>query len=132
MRFGLILSLLFSATLSADFTPDRNKPLPPFRIAGNVYYVGTNFLASYLITTPAGLILLNPDYEESVPIIQGSVEKLGFHFSDIKIILISHAHDDHAAGCALAKKLSGGNEVLRRNRVTVPSFRMSITSATGC
>jgi len=107
MRFGLFCALLLSLNLSADFTPDWNKPIPPFRIAGNVYYVGTNYLASYLITTPAGHILLNPDYEESVPIIQSNVEKLGFHFSDIKIILISHAHDDHAAGCALAKKLSG-------------------------
>jgi metallo-beta-lactamase class B len=74
---------------------------------GDVYYVGTNYLASFLITTPQGDILINPDYEQSVPLIRKSVEKLGFHFSDIKIILISHAHDDHAAGCALAKRLSG-------------------------
>jgi metallo-beta-lactamase class B len=64
-------------------------------------------LASFLFVTPQGDILINPDYEESVPLIRASVEKLGFHFSDIKIILISHAHDDHAAGCALAKKLTG-------------------------
>jgi metallo-beta-lactamase class B len=108
MCFGILCTLLLSASLRADFKPEWNKLIAPFRIAGNVYYVGTNFLASYLIATPAGLILLNPDFEESVPVIQGSVEKLGFHFSDIKIILINHAHDDHAAGCALAKKLSGG------------------------
>jgi metallo-beta-lactamase class B len=103
-----LLALLVVASASvADFTPDWNKPIPPFRIEGNLYYVGTNYLASYLITTTAGNILINPDYAESVPIIQRNVEKLGFHFSDIKIILISHAHDDHAAGCALAKKRSG-------------------------
>jgi metallo-beta-lactamase class B len=93
--------------LFADFTADWNKAIPPFRIAANIYYVGTNYLASYLITTPAGAILINPDYEQSVPLIEHSLETLGFRFSDIKIILISHAHDDHAAGCAIAKKRSG-------------------------
>ncbi|HSU58350.1 MAG TPA: subclass B3 metallo-beta-lactamase [Bryobacteraceae bacterium] len=93
--------------LLADFTPQWNKPLPPYRVISNLYYVGTNYLASFLITTPEGHILINPDYEQSVPLIRASVEKLGFRFSDIKIILISHAHDDHAAGCALAKKLTG-------------------------
>ncbi len=93
--------------MRGDFTPQWNQPLAPYRIVGNLYYVGTNYLASFLITTPQGDILINPDYEESVPLIRRSVEKLGFHFSDIKIILISHAHDDHAAGCALAKRLTG-------------------------
>ncbi len=108
MRRRLFATLfLFTSVLSADFNPSWNKPIQPFRILPNLYYVGTNYLASYLITTPAGSILINPNFEESVPLIEKSVEKLGFHFSDIKIILISHAHDDHAAGCALAKKLSG-------------------------
>jgi metallo-beta-lactamase class B len=93
--------------LFADFNPAWNRPIKPFRIMGNLYYVGTNYLASYLITTPSGDILINPNYEQSVPVIRESVEKLGFHFSDIKIILISHAHDDHAAGCALAKRMTG-------------------------
>jgi metallo-beta-lactamase class B len=93
--------------MRGDFTPQWNRPVAPYRVIGNVYYVGTNYLASFLITTPEGDILINPDYEESVPLIRQSVEKLGFRFSDIKIILISHAHDDHAAGCALAKRLSG-------------------------
>ncbi len=107
MRLALFITLLLGSNAVADFTPAWNKPIPPFRIAGNLYYVGTNYLASYLITTPAGDVLINPDYEESVPLIKQSVERLGFQFSDIKIILISHAHDDHAAGCALAKELSG-------------------------
>jgi metallo-beta-lactamase class B len=97
-----------STTLLADYNPAWNKPLKPYRVISNVYYVGTNYLASYLIVTPAGNILINPSYEESVPLIRDSVEQLGFHFKDVKIILISHAHDDHAAGSALAKKLSGG------------------------
>ena len=107
MRLALLVAFLLIRNAFADFTPAWNKPIPPFRIAGNLYYVGTNYLASYLITTPAGDILLNPDYEESVPVIKKSVEALGFRFTDIKIILINHAHDDHAAGCARARELSG-------------------------
>jgi metallo-beta-lactamase class B len=101
---GGLLACCFA--LLADFTPNWNQPIPPYRVVSNIYYVGTNFLASFLIHTPGGDILINPDYEQSVPVIRASVEKLGFAFSDIKIILISHAHDDHAAGCALAKKLT--------------------------
>lgn len=101
------LFLLCFGIVRGDFTPQWNQPVPPYRVVANVYYVGTNYLASFLITTPQGDILINPDYEESVPLIRESVEKLGFHFPDIKIILISHAHDDHAAGCALAKRVSG-------------------------
>ena len=74
---------------------------------GNVYYVGTSELSSYLITTSAGNILINSSYESSVPVIRQAVEKLGFKFADTKILLISHAHDDHTGGSALAKKLTG-------------------------
>jgi metallo-beta-lactamase class B len=100
----LFLSL---SLLHADYVPKWNRQIEPYRVISNVYYVGTNYLASFLITTPEGNILINPDFEQSVPLIQKNVEKLGFHFADTKIILISHAHDDHAAGCALAKKLAG-------------------------
>lgn len=99
--------LFFSGALFGSFNPNWNKPIPPYRIIGNLYYVGTNYLASFLIVTPAGDVLINPDYVQSVPVIRRNVERLGFRFTDIRIILISHAHDDHAAGCALAKKLSG-------------------------
>jgi metallo-beta-lactamase class B len=122
MRLVLLVTLLAATTATSsfgDFTPDWNKPVEPFRIAANLYYVGTNYLASYLITTPAGAILINPDYAESVPLIEKSVEKLGFHFQDIKIILISHAHDDHAAGCALAKKRSGAQLMVMDADVSV-------------
>ncbi len=108
MRAYLLLAYFACAgILIGDFTPQWNRPIPAYRVISNLYYVGTNYLASFLITTPEGHILINPDYEESVPLIRANVRKLGFHFSDIKIILISHAHDDHAAGCALAKKLTG-------------------------
>jgi len=88
-------------------SPDWTEPFPPFRIAGNLYYVGSRGLASYLIVTPQGNILINSDLEENVPMIQASVEKLGFHFADTKILLISHAHWDHDAGSAKIKALTG-------------------------
>jgi metallo-beta-lactamase class B len=74
---------------------------------GNLYYVGTEALGSFLISTPDGLILINSDYEGVVPVIRKSVEQLGFKFTDIKILLGSHAHADHMEGDALVKELSG-------------------------
>ena len=92
---------------AAQETPDWTNPFPPFRIIGNLYYVGSQGLASYLIVTPQGLILINSNLEKSVPMIRESVEKLGFHFNDIKILLISHAHWDHCSGSAAIKELTG-------------------------
>jgi metallo-beta-lactamase class B len=88
-------------------SPDWTEPFPPFRIARNLYYVGSKGLASYLITTPAGHVLVNSDLEANVPLLRASVEKLGFKFSDIKILLISHAHWDHDAGSAMIKQITG-------------------------
>lgn len=85
---------------------DRNKPFPPHHVIGNVYFVGTADLGSYLITTPEGHILINTDYESTVPQIRNGVTDLGFKFTDIKIILGSHAHGDHMQGDALVKKLT--------------------------
>jgi|SRR5690348_1772461 len=86
---------------------DQDTAFPPHKIIGNVYYVGTRSLGSFLITTPQGHILINSDYERTVPVIKSSVEKLGFKFTDIKILLGSHAHGDHMEGDALAVELSG-------------------------
>lgn len=80
---------------------------PPHKIVGNLYYVGTEALASFLISTPEGLILINSDYEGVVPVIRKSVEQLGFKFTDIRILLGSHAHADHMEGDALVKELTG-------------------------
>lgn len=84
-----------------------NDPFPPHRIIGNIYFVGPHALGSFLITTPDGHILINSDFEATVPVIRASVEKLGFKFTDIKILLGSHAHSDHMEGDALVKELSG-------------------------
>ena len=85
----------------------EDKPFPPHKIIGNIYFVGENTHASFLITTPEGHILINSNYERNVPWIRESVEKLGFKFSDIKILLGSHAHVDHMEGDALVKQLTG-------------------------
>ena len=91
-----------------------NDPFPPHRVMDNLYYVGTKELASFLIVTPAGNILMNSDYEASVPVIKASVEKLGFKFSDIKILIAGHAHPDHVEGDALVKELTGAQVVVGR------------------
>src|SRR5690349_18596859 len=90
-------------------SPEWTEPFPPFRIADNLYYVGSKGLASYLITTPQGHILINSDLEANVPLLQASITQLGFKFSDVKILLISHAHWDHDAGSASVKKLTGAS-----------------------
>lgn len=105
--FLLILILSFSSSAATPNSPDWTEPFPPHHIAGNIYYVGTRGLASFLVTTPEGHILINSDLESTVPMIRDNIEKLGFHFSDVKILLISHAHFDHAAGSALIKRMTG-------------------------
>jgi metallo-beta-lactamase class B len=91
---------------------DQTEPLPPQHIIGNIYYVGLKTLASYLVVTPAGNILIDTTYERNVPTIAKSVSQLGFKFTDIKIILGNHAHGDHMEGDALAKQMTGGAQVV--------------------
>ena len=86
-------------------------PVPPRRLVGDIYYVGASGVSSFLITTPAGHILLDTGFPDTVPIIQRGVEQLGFRLTDIRIILSSHAHVDHAGGHALMKKLTGARVV---------------------
>ena len=90
---------------------------PPLRIVGNLYYVGDNDLASYLVVTPQGDILINTGYEYSVPEIRWRMEILGFRFKDIKILLVTHAHSDHAAGEAKVKKLTGAKMFAMKEEV---------------
>jgi metallo-beta-lactamase class B len=94
---------------NASVPPDWVNPFPPHRIMNNLYYVGSEGLASFLVTTPDGNILINSSLEQSVPLIQASIEKLGFKFSGTKILLISHAHWDHCAGSAKIKAMTGAN-----------------------
>ncbi len=103
----VLLALAFAGTARAQEAPDWTTPFPPHKVIGNIYYVGSQALASYLIVTPQGNILINSSLEKSVPLIRDSIEKLGFKFSDTKILLISHAHWDHCAGSAAVKELTG-------------------------
>ena len=98
-----------------------NDPFPPHHVMDNVYYVGTKELASFLIVTPQGDILMNSDYEASVPVIQASVKQLGFDFKDIKILIAGHAHPDHVEGDALVKQLTGAQVVV--GRLDAPATR---------
>lgn len=93
-----------SAQISDDETRKWNQPVKPFKIVGNVYYVGAKEVASYLIVTPQGHILLDTGFLETVPQIKQNVAQLGFRFEDIKILINSHAHSDHAGGFAAVKK----------------------------
>lgn len=105
-RFLLSLFVpAFSGVVFAD-PADWTEPFPPHKIAGNLYYVGSKDLASYLVATPEGHILINSSLESSVPLIRASVEKLGFRFDEVKFLLISHAHSDHCAGSAEILKLT--------------------------
>ena len=103
----VVFALFPPGSASPQGSPDWTEPFPPFRIAGNLYYVGSKGLANYLITTSQGNILINSDLEANVPLIEASIEKLGFHFKDTKVLLISHAHWDHDAGSAKIKELTG-------------------------
>ncbi|MDT8397506.1 MAG: subclass B3 metallo-beta-lactamase [Pseudomonadales bacterium] len=99
-------------------TPGQlDAPFPPHHIIDNIYYVGTEALASFLITTEQGHILVNSDFERTVPIIRKSVEELGFSFADIAIIIGSHEHADHMEGDALARELSGAQVIALAEQV---------------
>lgn len=102
-----IAGLSLVAAAPSDDPPAWTQRTAPFRIAGNIYYVGTAGLASYLIVTPKGLILLDATMEENVPAIEANIKALGFKLSDIKILLNSHAHFDHAGGFAAMKRDTG-------------------------
>lgn len=121
----VLLALPFAAfaQTSAD-PPDWTTPVPPFRIADNLYYVGSRDLAVYLVTTPAGNVLINAGLESSPSLIRASVEKLGFRWTDTKILLNSQAHFDHVAGAA---------EVLRETHAKnfVMEYDAQLTEAGG-
>lgn len=99
-------------------TPEMlDRQFPPHRIIDNVYYVGTESLAAFLVTTPDGHVLINTNFERNVPTIRASVEQLGFDFADIRIIIGSHEHADHMEGDALAKQWSGAEVVVLQEQV---------------
>ena len=112
----ILIALVLSALAAPGRRPDPqadaesrswNQPVKPFRIIGNIYYVGASEVSSFLVTTPEGHILLDSGFAETVPLIQENVKQLGFKLEDIKILINSHAHYDHAGGLSLLKELTG-------------------------
>jgi metallo-beta-lactamase class B len=110
---------ILSGRLQGQSNPAWTTPFPAFRIAGNLYYVGSKDLASYLIATPQGHILINSSLVESVPLIRASVESLGFKWGDVRVLLISHAHWDHDAGIAAIKAATGAKYMVMQGDVPV-------------
>jgi metallo-beta-lactamase class B len=113
LRTAVTLVAFLLATKSLFAQADEtsrswNKPVAPFRIAGNLYYVGAIEIASYLITTPEGHFLLDGGFVETAPQIEHNIAELGFKLTDVKFLLNSHAHYDHAGGLAELKKVTGG------------------------
>jgi metallo-beta-lactamase class B len=112
LRTVVTLAAFLLATKSLFAQADEtsrswNKPVAPFRIAGNLYYVGAIEITSYLITTPEGHFLLDGGFVETAPQIEHNIAELGFKLTDVKFLLISHAHYDHAGGLAELKKVTG-------------------------
>jgi metallo-beta-lactamase class B len=100
---------------------DQETAFPPHKVIGNVYYVGTRTLSSFLIVTPRGNLLIDTTYERNAEVIRKSVEQLGFRFSDVKIVLGNHAHGDHQEGDALIKQMTGAQVMAMAE--DVPSLR---------
>jgi len=116
MRKLLLPAVALAFSLPSAFSQPNgwNDPFPPHKIMDNFYYVGTKELASFLFVTPQGNILMNSNYEASVPVIKANVEKLGFKLSDTKILIAGHAHPDHVEGDAMMKELTGAQVVVGR------------------
>jgi metallo-beta-lactamase class B len=116
----MLLTPLILATVTLGQGPaEWYEPFPAHKVIGNVYYVGSKDLATYLITTSEGHILINSGFERTVPLIQKSVEALGFKMTDVKILLASHAHSDHVAGLALLQKMTGAKVFIMRGDAEV-------------
>jgi metallo-beta-lactamase class B len=127
VRF-ILLSLALASSLAAQTTAAEraawNRPVQPFRIVGNVYYVGAEGVSSFLIVTPAGSILIDGGLAETAPQIEKNIATLGFRLSDVKYLLNSHAHFDHAGGLAQLKRDSGAQMVASRaDGVTISAGR---------
>jgi metallo-beta-lactamase class B len=88
-----------------------NRDVPPYRVIGNIYYVGSNDIAQFLVTTPDGHFLVDGGFETSVPRLRAEIASLGFRFEDIRYLLTSHAHIDHVQGDALVRQLTGAKVV---------------------
>src|ERR1044071_8594059 len=124
-RFIPVFALFVAVTARAEMDKEWTTPLPPFPIADDLYYVGSQDLGAYLVTTPAGNTLVNANLETSSPQIRGSVEKLGFQWTDTKILLNSQAHFDHMAGAAQILRETGARTMVMEGDADRKSTRLN-------
>ncbi len=108
----LLVAVSYGGGVSAQQNADWTRPFPAFKLIGNIYWVGTYDLSTYLVTTPAGHILINSGLEATVPQIKAGVETLGFRVADVRMLLATHAHWDHAAGLAELKRRTRAQMVM--------------------
>lgn len=112
IKRALLVCLMLIAPAAAQQNEEWTRPFPAFKLIGNVYWVGTYDLSTYLVTTDAGHILINTGLAETVPEIRKGVEQLGFDFDDVEILLATHAHWDHVDGLAELKRLTGARMMM--------------------
>jgi metallo-beta-lactamase class B len=112
LSFVIVGAFAFVSPARAQDDPDWTRPFPPFRIIGNLYWVGSYDLASYLVATPQGNILINTGVGDTARQIKASVEQLGFKVSDTKILTATHGHWDHVAGLAELKRMTGARLIV--------------------
>ena len=117
MRVLSLVGVMLCVSAAPLAQRDWNAPFPAHRVIDNIYFVGTEALGTFLVTTAAGHILINSDFEATVPSIRRGVEELGFKFEDIRIVLGSHAHGDHMQADALVKELTGAQVMVMREDV---------------
>lgn len=116
---GFLAAPLLAHAQSDPEMRAMNQPVAPFHLIGNLYYVGASDVTSFLIVTPAGDILLDGGFVETAPQIEANIRKLGFKLSDVKILLNSHAHYDHAGGLAELKRRTGARFVAMQGDATL-------------
>ena len=107
MAVAIVLAVFLGYQWKASITRNRSIPDEPFQIAGNLYYVGSTGITAFLLTGPEGHVLIDGGYPETAPLIIGSMARLGFDIRDVKVLLNSHAHFDHAAGLRELQEASG-------------------------
>ena len=127
---SVLALVLFGRWLNATKLGGQG-PAEPFRIAGNFYYVGANDVAAFLITGPDGHVVLDGGYPTTAPMIMASIAKLGFDIKDVKVLLNSEPHPDHAGGLGVLQQASGA-ELWRAKRARTPSLPAATTRTSSC